>query len=117
MGLSKLEQETIIVYNNAEENAHIYTCRSSLINKLQRYADEFPDKVKCIAEELNDGHRESASFIFPKKYISLRTPKARQLSEEQRERMSKLHTLKGNNMDCDEEVEIDEEIDEEDIVE
>ena len=24
MGLSKLEQETIIVYNNAEENAHIY---------------------------------------------------------------------------------------------
>ena len=116
MGLSKLEQETIIVYNNAEENAHIYTCRSSLINKLQRYANEFPDKVKCIAEELNNaGHRESASFIFPKKYISLRTPKTRQLSEEQRERMSKLHTLKCNNMECDEEV--DEEVDDEDMLE
>ena len=115
MGLSKLEQETIIVYNNAEANAHIYTCRSSLINKLQRYANEFPDKVKCIAEELNDGHRESASFIFPKKYISLRTPKTRQLSEEQRERMSKLHTLKCNNMECDEEV--DEEVDDEDMLE
>ena len=45
MSLSKLERETIILYNEAEPTANNYTHNRRLINKLRRMAKAFPDAV------------------------------------------------------------------------
>lgn len=45
MKLSKLEQESIILYNEEEPTASIYTHDPKLIRKLKRLAEKYPDKV------------------------------------------------------------------------
>ena len=45
MKLSKLEQESIILYNEEESTASIYTHDPELKRKLKRLAEKYPDKV------------------------------------------------------------------------
>ena len=45
MTLSKYERETIIIYNQAEPNAMVYTHDPKLIAKLRRLHDATPEKV------------------------------------------------------------------------
>lgn len=45
MKLSKLEQESIILYNEEEPTASIYTHDPKLKRKLKRLAEKYPDKV------------------------------------------------------------------------
>ena len=45
MKLSKLEQESIILYNEEESTASIYTHDPKLKRKLKRLAEKYPDKV------------------------------------------------------------------------
>lgn len=44
MTLSKYERETIIIYNQAEPNAMVYTHDPKLIAKLRRLHDAVPEK-------------------------------------------------------------------------
>ena len=62
MKLSKLEQESIILYNEEEPTASIYTHDPKLIRKLKRLAEKYPDKVypdKAV-------HAGAASYATPK---------------------------------------------------
>ena len=45
MGLSRLEQETIILFNEAEPTAEIYTHNKKLREKLERLSQKHPDKI------------------------------------------------------------------------
>lgn len=72
MKLSLLEQETILLYNQAEQAADVYTHDPRLLKKLSRLAEKYPDQII---------QRDSCNFTVPKRCISVREP----YSEERRE--------------------------------
>ena len=45
MKLSLYEQETIILYNQAEASTEVYTHDSRLLEKLRCLAEKFPDQI------------------------------------------------------------------------
>ena len=45
MKLSRYEQETIILYNQAEATAEVYTHDPRLLEKLRRLAEKYPDQI------------------------------------------------------------------------
>lgn len=46
MKLSLYEQETIILYNQAEATAEVYTHDMTLLKKLRRLAEKYPEQIK-----------------------------------------------------------------------
>lgn len=76
MKLSKLEKETIINYNEAENEATIYTCSPTLMKRLNTLAKKRPDLYK-----LGEENEHSKTYTFPKKLISIRVPKVMSVKE------------------------------------
>lgn len=76
-GLTSLERETIITYNNAEGEASIFTLNQSMRRKVIQLAEEYPDDVKILhqAEDMVDA-------TVPKSWVKIRPP--RKLTDEQR---------------------------------
>ena len=70
MKLTAYERETIINYSMAETDASIYTHDKKLISRLEKlsakYPEEFPLKDRCLYGD--------ATYIFRKKYITIREP-------------------------------------------
>ena len=46
MKLSKYEQETIILYNQAEPTASVYTHDPKLLEKLARLSEKYPQQIQ-----------------------------------------------------------------------
>lgn len=67
MSISKLEQETIINFNEADATASVYTHNAALVRKLEALADSRPDEVQR-ARSYSDGGRE---FIVPKRWVKV----------------------------------------------
>lgn len=65
MKLSLYEQETILLYNQAEDTADVYTHDPKLLKKLARLAEKYPDQVR---------RKDAHSFIVPKRCVSVREP-------------------------------------------
>ena len=70
MKLSKLEQESIILYNEEESTASIYTHDPKLKRKLKRLAEKYPDKVYPDRAV----HAGAVSYAVPKSCVSVREP-------------------------------------------
>ena len=70
MSLSKLERETIILFNEEEATATVYTHNQKLTAKLRRMAERFPDRVYPERRE----HPGAVSYIVPKSCVSVREP-------------------------------------------
>lgn len=81
--LTRVEQETIILYNQAESSADVYTHDPALISKLELLAEKHPKQIKR-----NDAH----SFTVPKRCISVREP----YSDARRAAASQRAKLAGN---------------------
>lgn len=71
---SKIEQETIINYNQGEDYASCYTFDPKLIRKLDKLC---LNSSAITVENQGDGWR---AYKFPKKWVKVNFP--RQLSEE-----------------------------------
>ena len=65
MKLSLYEQETIILYNQAESAAEVETYDPKLLEKLNRLAEKYPEQVQ------KNGERR---FTVPKRCVSVREP-------------------------------------------
>ena len=65
MKLSLYEQETIILYNQAEATAEVYTHDPKLLEKLRRLAEKYPDQIVKKARQ---------PFTVPKRCVSVREP-------------------------------------------
>jgi len=78
MQLSRLEQETIITFNEAEPDANIFTHNSALIRRLEKLCRDRPDECSVAYNQGSHG----ASFEVPKKWIRINP--SRVLSDEQR---------------------------------
>lgn len=81
MKLTRFEQETVILYNNAEPFATIDTCDDVLIRRLETLAEKSPDITRENKTEYG------ARYKIPKRYLSVKLP--RQLSEERRAELAK----------------------------
>ena len=80
MKLSKYEEETLVLYNEAQSTASVYTHDPKLKEKLKRLSEKYPDKIVFNAENNNGG----MTYTVPKKCVLIREP----YSEERRKAAS-----------------------------
>lgn len=80
MKLSKSEQETIILFNEAEPDAQVYTCNGRLRRRLEELAEKGIDGVSFVKAD-----DYSVTYTVPKKLVKISAP--RQVSKEQREQL------------------------------
>ena len=78
MTISRYEQETIINYIAAEQNATVYTRDKTVMRRLDALVIEHPEHYRLIGETDID-----KTYEMPKSFVSYRKP--RRLSDEQRE--------------------------------
>ena len=82
MTLSRLEQETIINFNAAEQTAMVYTRDKTVMRRLNALAEDYPDIYR-----LTSGTDIDKTYSVPKSYITYRKP--RNLTDGQREQARK----------------------------
>src|SRR5699024_12512691 len=82
MKLSRYEQETIILYTQAEATAEVYTHDPRLLEKLRRLAEKYPDQIV---------KKDRQTFLVPKRCVSVREP----YSAERRKAASELAKAAG----------------------
>ena len=87
MKLTVYERETIINYNMAEADASVYTHDKKLIARLEKLAVEYPEEFRLKDHSLNG----DATYIFRKKYITIREPYS-----EARRRAARKRALNGH---------------------
>lgn len=69
MKLSRVEQETIVLYNEAESTAEVFTYDQKLLTKLERLAEKYPEQITRTGER---------QFIVPKACVLIREPYSEQ---------------------------------------
>ena len=72
MKLSKLEQESIILYNEEEPTASIYTHNKALRRTLDKLAQERPEDCR-IDRVSHDG--AATDYSVPKSWVKIRPPR------------------------------------------
>lgn len=80
MKLSLEEKETIICFNEKEDEAHVYTFNPRLIRRIEEVSMQTGQKVK----RKEPGYGE-VEFYIPKKWVTFFAPHKLNLTEEQRE--------------------------------
>lgn len=81
MKLSKYERETIILFNEEEPDADVYTFNHELKKRLRYIAKHFPDDCRFEGKNGFGGH----TFKISKRLVHFSLPK----SEEWREEISR----------------------------
>jgi len=79
MSISKLEQETIINFNEEENTAMVYTYNKKLKNRLEKYCAEYPDTARRIRDDGTGG----ITYEIPK--ATIRVSFAAPYTEERRQ--------------------------------
>ena len=80
MKRDRYEAETIILYNQAEQTASVYTHDPKLKDKLKRLSEKHQERIIYITENENGG----VTYVVPKKCVQIREP----VSEERRKAAS-----------------------------
>ena len=79
---SRLEQETIINFNEEEKVASVYTFNKTLQRRLAKLAEQYPDDCK---REFDTWQPEgSVDYSVPKKWIKINPPKKVNFTDEQK---------------------------------
>jgi hypothetical protein len=79
MSILKCERETVILFNEEDKNADVYTYHKPLIKKLDNLCKE--SKAVCI----NLDESGSRRYLVPKNWIKVSPPKKMKLTPEQRQ--------------------------------
>ena len=87
--LTKYEMETVVNYNAGEQTATVYTRDKSVMRRLDRLVEDYPDSYRLLRQTDID-----KTYSMPKSFVTYRKPRA--VSNEQREqarqRMTKLNS-------------------------
>ena len=78
MALTRLERETIIVFNEAEPTAEVFTYNGRMLRDLAKLAGERPADAQHIKDNVTGG----STYRVPKKWVKIRAGLV--LTEEQR---------------------------------
>ena len=73
MRLSDYEKETIILFNEAEDDAEIYTYNSELKDRLKKIASAFPEDVQLMNNHRSGGR----TYRVSKRLIHISMPKSK----------------------------------------
>lgn len=82
MKLSRYEQETIINFNEEEEDASVYTHNAKLKERLKKMAAQFPGDCSFVKKNSAGG----VTYRISKKLISIRQPYSEERRQKDRER-------------------------------
>lgn len=85
MRRSNLEKETIILSNEAESDAEVYTYNPALQRRLLALCEEHPEQVRKTKESGGG----ALTFTIPKKWVKIVPPRA--LSPAQREVLARMN--------------------------
>lgn len=85
MGLTKYEQETIILYNEKEATASVYTHNTGLQNTLRGLCESHLAQVR----QTDNNRHGGLSFELPKKWIKITPPRV--LSEAQKKVLEEMN--------------------------
>lgn len=85
MGLTRYEQETIILFNESEAVASVYTYNAGLQNALRSLCKSYPAQVTLTA----DNGYGALTFAVPKKWIKISPPRV--LSEAQKKVLEEMN--------------------------
>jgi len=85
MKLSNYEKETIILFNEAEKTASVYTHNTALREQLAALCGSHPEQVRRTADNGHGG----LTFELPKKWLKITPP--RELSPAQREVLNRMN--------------------------
>lgn len=73
------ERETIIIFNEADASARVYTHNPALIRKIDKLAEDRAGEAVCVeAEDINGV--QNREYVIPKKWVRVNAPRV--LSEE-----------------------------------
>lgn len=86
---TKGEKETIILFDELEDTATVYTHNTRLKNKLYLMCREYPDHCKFISENGDGG----VTYRIDKSMVSVRKP-----YDEQRREKDRLRALADNRI-------------------
>ena len=85
MKLSRIEQETIINFNEAESTVSIYSHNAALKERLLGLCRDYPSQIHQTA----DNGRGGLTFELPKKWLKVTPPRV--LSPAQREVVDRMN--------------------------
>lgn len=89
MRLTKYEKETVILFNEAENTASIYTYNTELKKRLANFAGKYP--ALCRAEKCNE--EGGATYVMEKSRMSIRFTAP---YSEKRRQQAREHVMKHN---------------------
>ena len=90
MKITKIEKETIILFNEAEEKASIYTFNTGLKKRLAAFSKKYPHLCNLEKEE-----QGGATYLIDKTRVSIRLVPP--YSHERRQKASDYAKEKGFN--------------------
>lgn len=89
--LTKYEKETIVLFNEGEDTASIYTYNAGLRKRLANFSKKYPDL--CRLEKSSD--QGGVSYVLDKSRLSIRLQPP--MSEERRKKASENAKQNGFN--------------------
>lgn len=72
INLTKYERETVVVFNEAEADAELYTTSQVTIRRMDKLVEKYP--VFSVVKQ----DKVSKTYRFPKKYFKVRNPSTRE---------------------------------------
>ena len=102
MKLSRYERETIILYNEADSNASIYTHNEKLQMQLKKLHEKYPELVYPGEKNGSGG----LSYTLPKKWVRIVPPQVRseaqkrvlaEVNQRRREKKKEEQNVSGEN--------------------
>jgi len=84
MSYTKLEQETIINFNEAEKTANIYTYNQKLRRQLETLISDRPGEI-----EFKSANSGAVTYNIPKSWVKIRPPRV--LSEAQKKVLARIN--------------------------
>lgn len=95
MNLTNYERETIILWNEADKTASVYTHNEALKAQLLGLCNTHPEKVR----QTGDNNYGGMTFELPKKWLKVKPPRI--LSEKQRAVLEEMNQKRWNGRNPD----------------
>jgi len=84
VALEKFEMETSIWFSKASTKANLSTFDQTWVRKMDKLCEEYPGEFKVSRNITLDGKDVGKEYTFNKKYINVRKPTTRKLTEKQK---------------------------------
>ena len=98
--LSRIEQETVINFNAAEESVDLHTSDPTWLRKMDKLVEKNPEQFKLIRVDKCQGEIVAKRYMFPKRFISVRSGDVkREWTDEQRQQAAeRMKQIRGKVM-------------------